>query len=217
MSYNQPQPLDNNSIALVQMEATPPHLDIYYGNEESRITTTTTYEDMTEQRPSQQQQQQQQRSLRIYMVVLLSIIIVLVIIDAKTTKFLESFYTSLMDWLSSHLLLGIFVVIIIYIIATILFIPGSILTIGTGYAFHQALQQKSNGIFIAVLCSSVAVFIGATLGSIICFLMGRYLFRDHVQQMAHRYETFRAIDRGTLQYICFSITSNHTHPQTHLF
>jgi uncharacterized membrane protein YdjX (TVP38/TMEM64 family) len=194
MSYNQP-PLDNR-ITSVQMEATPPNLDAY-GNEESR---TTNDEDVAEQLPSQQQQQQQQqRHLRISMAVFLSIIIALVIIDAKTTKYLELFYTSLMDWLSSHLLLGIFVVIIIYIIATILFIPGSILTIGTGYAFHQALQQKSNGIFLAVLCSSVAVFIGATLGSILCFLMGRYLFRDYVQQLAHHYETFRAIDRGTSQ------------------
>ena len=193
MSYNQP-PLDNR-IASVQMEATPPNLHVY-GNEESPIATIN--EDIAEQLPSQQQQQQ--RSLRIYMAVLLAIIIALVIIDAKTTKFLELFYTSLMDWLSSHLLLGIFVVIIIYIIATILFIPGSILTIGTGYAFHQALQHiTSNAIILAVLCSSVAVVIGATFGSIICFLLGRYLFRDYVQQMANHYETFRAIDQGTSQ------------------
>lgn len=219
MSYNQP-PLDTNRITSVQMEAIPPNLHVY-GNEESPIATIN--EDIAEQLPSQQQQ----RHLRIYMVVLLAIIIALVIIDAKTTKYLELFYTSLMDWLSSHLLLGIFVVIIIYIIATILFIPGSILTIGTGYAFHQALQQKSNGIFLAVVCSSVAVFIGATLGSILCFLMGRYLFRDYVQQLAHHYETFRAIDRGTSQYwsciyiyiylifVSRSQRSSSIHPPTH--
>ena len=138
--------------------------------------------------------------LRTCIVMLLSITIVLVIIDAQTTKYLEMFYTALMDWLSSHLLLGIFVIILLYILATILFIPGSILTIGTGYAFHQALQQQqySNAVLLAVVCSSVAVFVGATLGSILCFLLGRYMFRDYAIQMANRYEIFCAIDRGTL-------------------
>jgi uncharacterized membrane protein YdjX (TVP38/TMEM64 family) len=195
MSYN--LPLDDRISSEL---TTPPNLGIIHRNEESHPTRRTANgEEFTEQLPSQQQH----RSLKKYIVVLLSIIIALAIIDAKTTKYLETFYMTLIDWLSSHLLLGIFVVIIIYIIATILFIPGSILTIGTGYAFHQALQHTtSNATFLAVLCSSVSVFIGATLGSIICFLLGRYLFRDYVLELANRYETFRAIDRGKL--LCWS-------------
>ena len=136
--------------------------------------------------------------LRTSMVILLSTTIVLVVVDATTTRYAEQFYASLVDWLSSNLIIGVFVVIIVYILATILFIPGSILTIGTGYAFHQALQQQqySKSIILAVLLSSVAVFVGATLGSILCFLLGRYIFRDVVVQMANRYEIFRAVDRG---------------------
>jgi membrane protein DedA with SNARE-associated domain len=41
-----------------------------------------------------------------------------------------------------------------------------------------------------------AVFIGATLGSMLAFLLGRYLFRDCVQRMASKYNLFRAIDRA---------------------
>jgi uncharacterized membrane protein YdjX (TVP38/TMEM64 family) len=154
------------------------------------------------------EQQQRQQRLRTYVVLILSLIIVLIFIDAKTTRYVEQFYTSLIDWLSSHLLFGIVVVILVYIIATVLFIPGSILTIGTGYAFHQALQQQQqhynmDTVIVAVLCSSFAVLIGAALGSIICFLLGRYLFRDHVVRMANRYEIFRAVDRGTSIRSCF--------------
>ena len=142
-------------------------------------------------------------SLRTCMIVFLTITIVHIIVDTKTTRYLEQFYTSLIDWLSSHLLFGIFVIILLYILATILFIPGSILTIGTGYAFHQALQQQQyrNAVILSVFCSSVAVFVGATLGSIICFLLGRYMFRDHVVQMANHYEIFHAVDRGTSKTI----------------
>lgn len=189
MSYNEP-PV--NFMASVTVEqATPPNLD-HHENEEI-------YEIPTAFRLTEQPERRS--ALRTGMVALLCITVVLVIIDAKTTRYLEQFYTSLMDWLSSHLFLGIIVIILLYIVATVLFIPGSILTIGTGYAFHQALQQQqySNAVILAVLCSSVAVFVGATLGSIICFLLGRYMFRDHVVRMANRYEIFRAVDRGTSQ------------------
>ena len=156
-----------------------------------------------------------QHGRKIMVLLILSAMIVLVLIDANTTQYLERFDTSLINWLSSHFWSGIFVIILIYIVATILFIPGSILTVGTGYAFHQALQQEQqqqhqqsssdNTILLAVVCSSVAVFVGATFGSIICFLMGRYLFRDNVQQLANRYDIFRAMDRGTVTH--FVITS----------
>ena len=156
-----------------------------------------------------------QHGRKIMVLLILSAMIVLVLIDANTTQYLERFDTSLINWLSSHFWSGIFVIILIYIVATILFIPGSILTVGTGYAFHQALQQdqqqqhqqysSDNTILLAVVCSSVAVFVGATLGSIICFLLGRYLFRDHVQQLANRYDVFRAMDRGTVTHFVVTL------------
>jgi uncharacterized membrane protein YdjX (TVP38/TMEM64 family) len=119
---------------------------------------------------------------------------VFVVIDAKTTKYVETFFAIFTDWLSTHPESGIVAVIVLYVVATVLFVPGSILTIGTGFAFHHAFSQS---IILAVLLSSMAVFIGACLGSIACFLLGRFLFRDIVLQMASQYPLFMAMDRGT--------------------
>lgn len=73
----------------------------------------------------------------------------------------------------------------------VLFIPGSILTIGTGFAFGAAFGTSKG-----VLLASTAVFFGAFLGSMATFLLGRYLFRDCVVRMAASYPIFQAVDRA---------------------
>lgn len=72
-----------------------------------------------------------------------------------------------------------------------MFVPGSVLTIGTGFAFGSAF-----GTFKGVIFASTAVFFGAFLGSVASFLLGRYLFRDCVVRMASSYPTFQAVDRA---------------------
>jgi uncharacterized membrane protein YdjX (TVP38/TMEM64 family) len=69
-----------------------------------------------------------------------------------------------------------------YVIATILFIPGSLLTLAAGATF-------------GVLEGTLYVLAGATLGACAAFLVSRYLARDFV---AHRLENerFAAVDRA---------------------
>ena len=205
MSHHQPPDSNDHRVmgaAILSARTTNPNWNAQHHDdthEEIDVRSPTAVGSMEEPRQAPTPPSERSSRLRTFLVVLLSSTIVLIFIDAQTTRYLETLYTSLVDWLSSHVLFGIFVIILIYILATILFIPGSILTIGTGYAFHQAMQQQqySNAVILAVLGSSVAVFVGATSGSIICFLLGRYMFRDYVVQMANRYEIFRAVDRGT--------------------
>lgn len=78
-----------------------------------------------------------------------------------------------------------------FLAATVLFVPGSILTVGTGFAFGSAF-----GTFKGVVLASTAVFFGAFLGSIAAFLLGRYLFRDCVVRLAASYPIFQAVDRA---------------------
>jgi len=65
----------------------------------------------------------------------------------------------------------------IYIVSTIFFVPGSFLTIGAGFAFATAYNSVTYG----VIFGSLSVFVGASIGSIISFLLGRYFFRDFVK------------------------------------
>jgi uncharacterized membrane protein YdjX (TVP38/TMEM64 family) len=101
---------------------------------------------------------------------------------------------SFVVWLESHPGLGVLAVIAVYIVATVCFVPGSLLTIGTSFAFGKAFQSTTN----ATLLSSFAVFVGASLGSISCFLLGRYLFREPVERMAQNYPIILAFDRAML-------------------
>ncbi|BAZ03883.1 TVP38/TMEM64 family protein [Calothrix sp. NIES-3974] len=71
----------------------------------------------------------------------------------------------------------------IYNLATLLFVPGSILTIKGGCLF---------GLF----WGSVYVLIAATFGATFAFLIGRYFSRDWVHRQISRYPHFQAIDRA---------------------
>lgn len=78
---------------------------------------------------------------------------------------------------------GAIAYIALYIIATIAFLPGSIVTLGAGVVYGVAL-------------GSIYVFIGATLGATAAFLIGRYLARDWVSQKIANNEKFKAIDEA---------------------
>ena len=73
--------------------------------------------------------------------------------------------------------------ILIYILATILFIPGSLLTLGAGVLF-------------GVVGGSICVSIGSILGATCAFLTGRYLTRDWVAKQIESDRKFKAIDEA---------------------
>ncbi len=71
----------------------------------------------------------------------------------------------------------------LYVVATVLFVPGSVLTLGAGAVF-------------GVVLGSVCVSVSATLGATAAFLVGRYLARDAIARKIERNERFLAIDRA---------------------
>ena len=76
--------------------------------------------------------------------------------------------------------------IIIYNLATLLLIPGSVLTLGGGVIF---------GIF----WGSIYVFLASILGATIAFLIGRYISRDWISQKLSKYPKFHAIDQAVVR------------------
>jgi uncharacterized membrane protein YdjX (TVP38/TMEM64 family) len=72
---------------------------------------------------------------------------------------------------------------LLYIAATVLFLPGSILTLGAGVVFGLAR-------------GAVIVSISATLGATAAFLVGRYVARDWVAGKIEGNPKFRAIDEA---------------------
>ena len=70
-----------------------------------------------------------------------------------------------------------------YAIATVAFIPGSLLTLGAGAIF-------------GLLEGTLLVFIGATLGSGLAFLVARYLARRPIETKIEKSPRFAAIDQA---------------------
>ncbi|ACB73598.1 TVP38/TMEM64 family protein [Opitutus terrae] len=73
--------------------------------------------------------------------------------------------------------------ILLYIAATVLFVPGSALTLGAGALFGVGF-------------GSALVSVGATLGATAAFLVGRYFARDWVAAKIAGNASFAAIDRA---------------------
>ncbi len=95
----------------------------------------------------------------------------------------QQWLKSFNDWVGQMGVAGVFIFIGVYALATVLLAPGSILTIGAGFAF---------GLWKGFL----AVSAGATLGASLAFLIGRFIARDKVEAIARRNETFREIDNA---------------------
>ena len=87
-----------------------------------------------------------------------------------------------LEWIDNLGTVGAIAFILLYIIATVAFLPGSILTLGAGVVFGLVL-------------GSFYVFIGATLGATAAFLVGRYLARGWVAQKIEGNQKFRVIDQ----------------------
>jgi uncharacterized membrane protein YdjX (TVP38/TMEM64 family) len=84
-------------------------------------------------------------------------------------------------WIDSLGIVGFGVFAGVYILATVLFIPGSILTLGAGFVF-------------GVATGTAAVSVASTLGAFAAFLVGRYVARDWVARRTRTNPRFAAID-----------------------
>lgn len=90
---------------------------------------------------------------------------------------------SLNDWLAQAGPLGWLVFFVVYVIAAVFFIPGSVLTLGAGFAF-------------GLVTGFVVVIVSATAGAGAAFLVSRYLARDAVQKKFGQSKRFAVVDRA---------------------
>jgi len=70
-----------------------------------------------------------------------------------------------------------------FVVACVLFIPGSIITLGAGFLF-------------GVLRGTIAVSVGSVLGATAAFLIGRTLLREWIEKRTAAHPRFQAIDRA---------------------
>jgi uncharacterized membrane protein YdjX (TVP38/TMEM64 family) len=90
--------------------------------------------------------------------------------------------TEFNQWVAHLGIWGVVLFIAVYILATVLFFPASVLTIGAGFVF-------------GVLLGTVTVSIASTTGAALAFLIARYLARDKIEEKVGSNQKFKQIDR----------------------
>lgn len=86
-------------------------------------------------------------------------------------------------WIQQLGWVGVAVFIVLYVLACVLFLPGSILTLGAGVVF-------------GVVRGSILVSVASTLGATAAFLVGRHLARAWVSGKIAGNAKFKAIDEA---------------------
>lgn len=98
----------------------------------------------------------------------------------------QNYLLGALQWIDGLGWAGVLAFVGLYALATVAFVPGSALTLGAGAVF-------------GLLKGTLAVLVGATLGAILAFWVGRYVARDWVQRRLAGREAFTAIDRAVAQ------------------
>jgi uncharacterized membrane protein YdjX (TVP38/TMEM64 family) len=96
---------------------------------------------------------------------------------------IQTWLRQLLDWAAASGPIGVGLFVLTYVIATVLLLPASVLTLGAGAAF---------GLFWGSIYVSAASLSGATAA----FLVSRYLARDFVRRRIESNPNFAAIDRA---------------------
>lgn len=112
------------------------------------------------------------------------VLLVLVLVALGCTwRFLpvKDWVNAFNGWVEQQGFWGCAIFILAYAVATVLFFPGSLLTIGAGLAF-------------GLWRGFPVVSAGATLGAALAFLVARYFIRGRVEKTARQNPKFSAID-----------------------
>lgn len=99
---------------------------------------------------------------------------------------LKDYLTQFIDWVRGLGDWGPVVLGLAYIPACLLFVPGTILTFGGGFAF-------------GLVQGIIAVSLGSVAGAAAAFLNGRFLARGLIEEKIARHPRFRALDRAVAE------------------
>jgi uncharacterized membrane protein YdjX (TVP38/TMEM64 family) len=126
--------------------------------------------------------------LKVAILILVSMALVALPVHAQETVANSGFNPQVLlrnalQWVNELGAIAPIAFILIYIVATVAFLPGSLLTLGSGVLF-------------GIVQGSFCVFIGATLGATLAFLVGRYVARGWISRKIAGNQKFQAIDQA---------------------
>jgi uncharacterized membrane protein YdjX (TVP38/TMEM64 family) len=117
---------------------------------------------------------------------LLFAVIVLAVIGVTVFLPVRDWLINALQWTQTLGIWGPVFVAAFYVVACVLFLPGSILTLGAGFLFR-------------VIKGSFIVSVGSTLGACAAFWVGRTIARNWIAGKVAKNEKFAAIDEAVAQ------------------
>ena len=108
---------------------------------------------------------------------------IVVIVSALKVLHVERHLLELVTWIRGAGWVGTLGFALVYVVATVIFLPGSVLTLGAGFAYGVGL-------------GTLVVTVGANLGAFLAFLLGRTVARDWVAARIAANPRFAAVDRA---------------------
>jgi len=118
----------------------------------------------------------------------ITILVILFIVGiAIFRKQVQHYFLDVLQFIKDLGIWGAFIFIGLYIIVTIALLPASILTLGGG------------SIFRPLYWGTLIVWIGASIGAMGSFLLGKTLLRSWVAEKVKNYPRFKAIDGAVKQ------------------
>ena len=133
-----------------------------------------------------------QKILKWIIAILLIGFVIYLIVDSLTSKRLGDALNSFLNWMEDNLVLGSFAFAGVYIMCTVLFVPGSALTLGAGFIYGSAMSSSGAGVALG----STVVFFSASVGACVAFFVGRFVVRDCSQRLFDRFKVMHAIDKA---------------------
>lgn len=109
--------------------------------------------------------------------------VLIVISSAAAFLPVKDWVKAFSDWVQTLGALGVVLFILVYALATVLFLPGWIFTVAAGLVY-------------GVVAGTAVALAGAIIGAALAFLCGRYLVRKRVQAATKGNRKFAAIDKA---------------------
>lgn len=142
----------------------------------------TTWNELPEQRPTAGSAALAARLAPVVKWVSIAVIVIALILLMRLLP-VNKGIDRLKEWVETIGVWGPVIFALVYIGATVLFIPGSAITLAVGATFGLAW-------------GFVTVSAGSTIGAALAFLIARYLARARVQELAGKNPKFKALDKA---------------------
>ena len=113
-------------------------------------------------------------------------VVVAALIASTQLVDIQGALTNALNWINRLGPAAALVFMVIYIVATVFFIPASILTLGAGVVF-------------GLIKGSIYVYIAASIGASLAFLVGRYIARSWVEKQIEGNQRFKVIDQAVAE------------------